>query len=155
MNNLEKHVVSLETSKRLNDIFKEVFLIPQFYWTKRNMSDALEISYGYGDGRYSERYPAFMASELMEMIPEAIYDANGNNPIYPYINLGGGVPRYWAKFRNLTEGKGIPSTNSDNLAEALAKMIIYLHESGLQTRHHLNMEDTYFISNLESLINQK
>ncbi len=76
--NIEKHVVSLELAKKLN---KYVKLDTYFYWTKFTYSKGKYILLHRGNEGWSadiedkiiELYPAPLASELLEILPDAIY----------------------------------------------------------------------------------
>lgn len=130
--NLEDQVCSLELSKRLKEL--RVKREPYFWWIDGDiignseflgMSPIEKILLLSGK---IEAYPAFTVAELGEMLPEDLYeDKDDPDSVLRHLCIekseGWDVSycfsHYYKKCRD------------DNMANAMAKMLIYLLEKGL------------------------
>lgn len=130
-----KYVTSLETSQKLKEILGD--REPSWYW--------FEVQQGWSlfDGKYIRRrfkdnlkelisedsiYPAYLTDELLEILPK-ILQYSEESFIYNaglYVAYHNGHNR-WDVFYSDANYK----THDKSLPEALAKMIIYLHENKL------------------------
>lgn len=141
---IENHVVSLELSKRLKEL--GVKQESCFYWFTKIESQITKIVGDeiYGEGEIKswveedmdvsalagvDKYPAYIASELGEMLPMTQPDESGD-----YICDG-----YFSVSMDEKEGKRIWSSQYDgsgffeggSIADAIAKMLIHLIEQGI------------------------
>jgi hypothetical protein len=120
----ESHVVSLELSKKLKEIgypqegaffWKEDLGIPSLVENKSYLCSAL-LGIRY--------YVAPLASELMERLPNFRKDYSIE---YTFWKMG----NYWMITFQNTSDLPIHTEQDSIFCNALAKMIIFLHEKGL------------------------
>ncbi len=127
---IENHVVNLELSKKLREIGIEKKSI--FYWMGEKIHSADNIIFENSIISKKGYYPAYLATELLELLPKTleseeafekcrlVIDISNNNYI-TYIDDEG------------NEMYEMPSEEikNESLADALAKMLIYLVENRL------------------------
>lgn len=113
-----------ELSKQLKDLgIKQTSM---YYWFTDGINNQLSENtdyirgiYGYG-GKRDAKYSAFTASELGNMLPEEVIYENAWKDLT--INV---VGKHWAVWYDKDNKR-----KDNNLADAMAKMLIYLIESG-------------------------
>jgi len=140
----EKHVTSLEISKRLKEL--GVKQESEFYWVPidthgncqlRNLdglykhwSEFISSSYEFVDWKRKECYSAFLASELGEMLPEML----------PVNYRFDGTPHGWLTCQRVGmwevgyekyDGTVMNSCDSQTEADARGKILIYLIENNI------------------------
>ena len=119
----EKHVVSLELSKKLKEVG-----YPQeggyFVWKEQDTGnwDIVEIFIEMAKTSPGDFAVAPLASELMERLPSNVWTNGGNNQLERF------VVNYVS-----TDGRSENEIVDINLCNALAKMYIYLAENKLLT----------------------
>jgi hypothetical protein len=143
---IENHVVNLDLSKQLYDLgIKKPSL---FYWQLEDQSDIEKyktewiVLYGLDENIFrvekSIIYPAYLATELLEILPYFINHKNDCPNYYLYISHAilddvNKIKKYWIGYHSwvpFSEEK-IPSIDDELLPNALAKMLIYLVENKL------------------------
>lgn len=149
---IEKQVISLQTAKQLKELgVKRESL---FYWcvpkwdetgTNGVIRDASQAKL-YGTDFTPTTYPAYSVAELGEMLPMWI----SHNDLYWYPEIlptysEGGTSNDERYFRVCyysypSSKKEMCLVNEDDLAEALAKLLIKLLENNLITPDQINAE---------------
>ncbi len=110
---IENHVTSFELSKRLKEL--GVNKDSYFCWRKY----AANNTYYLSDSPHGDAYPAYLASELGEMIPPG-FSIKRCTLVYEIKYVGG--ERYYSNISPLVE---------KTLSNLCALLIIYLLENGL------------------------
>lgn len=129
--NLEQQVISLELSRRLNELgIKQESL---FYWYGYSEKDkSASICYTKGKIIDNDCYSAFTASELLDLLPTdvCVTDENGSSwhyQLWVIKTRHGYVVTYYSSDDNSTEEW---QEENDTLANCLAKMLIKVTENG-------------------------
>lgn len=128
---LEHQLTSLVTSQRLRELG-----VPQdslFYWVITLTTD-YHISYTEGDKSLlpqerNDFYSAFTVAELGEMLPEEVESKKENEY---YLTIRRAFRGQWEVSYSNSQVSFIHQA-ADTLADAMAKMLIYLLENGLIT----------------------
>lgn len=143
---IEKHVTSLELSKKLKEL--EIKQESFFYWLKSANPQSkyyLSMKVGFNETYHSERISAFIASELLEIIPCYI-DIKKYEPfnhfrlnieksiIYEKEMITNYIVSYICEtfqFGDPAWSRRLAHTRDENISNSLAKMIIFLKENNL------------------------
>jgi hypothetical protein len=150
---IEQHVTNLELSKILKELgLKQESL---FYWTKPAQLDVYGLSFildmfSLNEKHYGVLYSAFLASELMEILPNKIDTENHPFNIFSFnlktsvivdvkeykmsriflVNYYCDTAQPESEHNFLSEKLMKHNIYDTNLCNTLAKTIIYLYENG-------------------------
>lgn len=131
---IEKHVTSLDISKRLKELGVEKKSL--FYWIQEGENFELgQFTFGIPTGKIV--YPAYLSTELLEWLPKILSDQNKEynlsilyNNDYNIYDICYTSIHYDIEY--LFHNNASSITEVDKLLQnALAKMLIYLVENGL------------------------
>lgn len=124
--NLEQQCLSLNLAKRLKELNIKQESLFYWEWVNDNCYGITYFPYCVTPRNTGEflHFSAFTASELLEMLPDYLDDA-GCLKIEKHDVSNEGI-NYFVEY-----GYGYYQQQEQNLSNALAKMLIHLHEQGL------------------------
>jgi hypothetical protein len=141
MSNIDQHVTSLELSKRLNELGvkrDESCFIWKNYFTKPDkFSVAPRVVIPLCNLKEDEWCPAYLASELGEMLPCLIKDKSKDAELFLHLHAQDDrLHIAYVSYSHMAFCPNASGFTSHNMADMYAKMLIYLIENS-----HVKPED--------------
>jgi hypothetical protein len=124
---IENHVTSLKLSKRLHEL--GVRQKSLFCWITNQRTNKWTVVYG-SNHSFDLAYPAYLASELGEMLPQII-NIKGISHKWLSAKYDRDEMTVWEATLKTYQQENLKFFPADNEANARAKMMIYLLENDL------------------------
>lgn len=130
---LQEQVITKQQSEKLKALW---FNSDSLYWYTKQRED-LELKEWYLSGcRYFDSMSAYTASELMDILPETIYDDEDgwDDEIHwkPHdLLVYKDEWKYYIQYANSDREENYNTIHNTNLTQALWDMLIYLLENNL------------------------
>lgn len=129
MTNIEKHVTSLELSKKLKGL--GIMQDSQFYWVLDSEFNAYLPTYNtLPEFERHDCYSAYLASELMEMLPQWIHHDTRSYAGRTPMRISHWNDRYSIEYHDVFEAPIYRQGGYPTLVEAIAQSLIWCIENG-------------------------